>query len=108
MPLARRLALLAWARRSESWVVEDDYDSEYRYAGRPLTALNIACFPQTGLDLEILAEQDGATIFDGDGAVAGQGRDREDHGLGVGHEVVGRGETAGELAVLLWHRYANP
>lgn len=39
MSLARRLALLAWASRSGSWVLEDDYDSEYRYAGRPLAAL---------------------------------------------------------------------
>jgi GntR family transcriptional regulator/MocR family aminotransferase len=39
MSLARRLALLDWASRSGSWVLEDDYDSEYRYAGRPLAAL---------------------------------------------------------------------
>jgi GntR family transcriptional regulator/MocR family aminotransferase len=39
MSLTRRLALLAWASRSGSWVLEDDYDSEYRYAGRPLAAL---------------------------------------------------------------------
>lgn len=39
MSLARRLALLEWARRSDAWVLEDDYDSEYRYAGRPLAAL---------------------------------------------------------------------
>lgn len=39
MPLPRRLALLDWARRAESWIVEDDYDSEFRYAGRPLPAM---------------------------------------------------------------------
>lgn len=39
MPLARRLALLAWAQRTGAYVVEDDYDSEYRYAGRPVEAL---------------------------------------------------------------------
>ena len=39
LSLERRLALLAWAARSNSWIVEDDYDSEYRYTGRPLTAL---------------------------------------------------------------------
>ncbi len=39
MSLARRLALLEWASRSGAWVLEDDYDSEYRYAGRPLAAL---------------------------------------------------------------------
>lgn len=39
MSLARRLALIDWARRQDAWIVEDDYDSEYRYAGRPLAAL---------------------------------------------------------------------
>jgi GntR family transcriptional regulator/MocR family aminotransferase len=39
MTLSRRLALLDWARRAGAWVVEDDYDSEFRYAGRPLAAL---------------------------------------------------------------------
>jgi GntR family transcriptional regulator/MocR family aminotransferase len=39
LSLARRLALLEWARRADAWVVEDDYDSEFRYAGRPLAAL---------------------------------------------------------------------
>jgi len=36
---ARRVALLAWARRREAWIFEDDYDSELRYSGRPLAAL---------------------------------------------------------------------
>jgi GntR family transcriptional regulator/MocR family aminotransferase len=39
MSLSRRLALLDWARRANAWVVEDDYDSEFRYAGRPLAAM---------------------------------------------------------------------
>ena len=39
MPLARRLALLDWARSHRSWIIEDDYDSEYRYHGKPLPAL---------------------------------------------------------------------
>jgi GntR family transcriptional regulator/MocR family aminotransferase len=39
MSLARRLALLEWARTADAFVLEDDYDSEYRYAGRPLAAL---------------------------------------------------------------------
>jgi GntR family transcriptional regulator/MocR family aminotransferase len=39
MSLARRLALLAWAGRARAFILEDDYDSEYRYAGRPLAAL---------------------------------------------------------------------
>ncbi len=39
MSLARRLELLAWAREAGAWILEDDYDSEFRYAGRPLAAL---------------------------------------------------------------------
>jgi GntR family transcriptional regulator/MocR family aminotransferase len=39
MSLPRRLALLDWAAHAGAWVVEDDYDSEYRYAGRPLPAM---------------------------------------------------------------------
>jgi GntR family transcriptional regulator/MocR family aminotransferase len=39
MPLARRLALLDYAARHAAFVVEDDYDSEYRYAGQPLETL---------------------------------------------------------------------
>lgn len=39
MSLSRRLALLEWARRSGAVIFEDDYDSEYRYAGRPVPAL---------------------------------------------------------------------
>ena len=39
MTAARRLALLRWARGGSRWIIEDDYDSEYRYASRPLAAL---------------------------------------------------------------------
>lgn len=39
MSMRRRLALLAWARREGAWIIEDDYDSEFRYAGQPLAAL---------------------------------------------------------------------
>jgi GntR family transcriptional regulator/MocR family aminotransferase len=39
MSLSRRLALLEWARARSAWVVEDDYDSEYRYEGRPIEAV---------------------------------------------------------------------
>jgi GntR family transcriptional regulator/MocR family aminotransferase len=39
MPLERRLLLLQWARRSGALIIEDDYDSELRYDGRPLSAL---------------------------------------------------------------------
>lgn len=39
LSLARRLELLEWAREADAWILEDDYDSEYRYAGRPLASL---------------------------------------------------------------------
>jgi GntR family transcriptional regulator/MocR family aminotransferase len=52
MSLPRRLALLEWARRSGALILEDDYDSEYRYSGRPLPALQ-------GLD------RDGLVLFAG-------------------------------------------
>jgi GntR family transcriptional regulator/MocR family aminotransferase len=39
MSLTRRLALLEWARARGAWVIEDDYDSEFRYVGHPLAAL---------------------------------------------------------------------
>ena len=39
MTAGRRLALLDWAVRHEAWILEDDYDSEYRYVSRPLGAL---------------------------------------------------------------------
>jgi len=45
LPLARRLALLDWANRGNSIIVEDDYDGEFRYDGQPLESLQ-------GLDQE--------------------------------------------------------
>jgi len=39
MSLERRVALLDWARRRRAWIVEDDYDGEFRYAGQPPTPL---------------------------------------------------------------------
>jgi GntR family transcriptional regulator/MocR family aminotransferase len=39
LSLPRRLALLEWASKNKAWIVEDDYDGEYRYVGRPLPAL---------------------------------------------------------------------
>jgi GntR family transcriptional regulator/MocR family aminotransferase len=39
MTLARRLDLLRWAERRKTWILEDDYDSEYRYASRPIASL---------------------------------------------------------------------
>jgi GntR family transcriptional regulator/MocR family aminotransferase len=45
LPLARRLALLEWARRTDALVIEDDYDGEFRYEEQPLQSLQ-------GLDSE--------------------------------------------------------
>ncbi len=39
MTMARRTALVEWARATKAWLLEDDYDSEFRYGGPPLTAL---------------------------------------------------------------------
>src|SRR5215469_12646013 len=39
LSMARRLALLAWARETGAWIVQDDYASEFRYSGRPLASL---------------------------------------------------------------------
>ncbi|MGE0121069.1 MAG: PLP-dependent aminotransferase family protein [Dongiaceae bacterium] len=39
MSVARRLALLDYARQVNAWIFEDDYDSEWRYSGRPLAAM---------------------------------------------------------------------
>ena len=39
LPLSRRLALLQWAQQTQTLIIEDDYDSEYRYSDRP-----ISCF----------------------------------------------------------------
>ena len=35
----RRLALIKWAERNDAWIIEDDYDSEFRYSGQQLTSL---------------------------------------------------------------------
>ena len=39
LPAERRAALLAWAERQRAWIVEDDYDGEYRYDRQPIGAL---------------------------------------------------------------------
>ncbi len=40
MSMPRRLQVLAWAREADCWLLEDDYDSEYRFIGRPVPALH--------------------------------------------------------------------
>ena len=39
MTLPRRLALLSWANRNRAYIIEDDYDSDFRFTGSPITAL---------------------------------------------------------------------
>ncbi|MBL8984804.1 MAG: PLP-dependent aminotransferase family protein [Gemmatimonadetes bacterium] len=39
LSLPRRLALLQWAATTGAWIIEDDYDSEFRYQGRPIASL---------------------------------------------------------------------
>src|SRR5215467_8442296 len=39
MSASRRLQLLDWAHRSASWIIEDDYDNEYRYESMPISSL---------------------------------------------------------------------
>ncbi|MFQ6722543.1 PLP-dependent aminotransferase family protein, partial [Bordetella pertussis] len=39
LPIGRRRQLLQWARRHDAWIVEDDYDGEFRYGQRPIDAL---------------------------------------------------------------------
>src|SRR5215470_11317856 len=39
LSLPRRLALLSWAAEAGAWIIEDDYDGEFHYSGRPLPAL---------------------------------------------------------------------
>lgn len=39
LPLARRVELLEWAAARRCWLIEDDYDGEFRFGGRPLAAL---------------------------------------------------------------------
>ncbi|GGH81302.1 GntR family transcriptional regulator/MocR family aminotransferase [Pullulanibacillus pueri] len=39
MPIKRRTALLKWAEMTEGYIIEDDYDGEYRYKGKPIPSL---------------------------------------------------------------------
>ena len=39
MPASRRSRLLGWAAAGERWILEDDYDSEFRYGGRPISSM---------------------------------------------------------------------
>ncbi len=39
LSLERRLALIEWANENRSWIIEDDYDSEFHYAGKPIACV---------------------------------------------------------------------
>ena len=39
MSISRRLQLIEFAKRNECWIIEDDYDSEFRYSGNPLPSV---------------------------------------------------------------------
>ena len=39
LSLERRIQILEWAQKENAWIIEDDYDSEYRYAGQPIAAM---------------------------------------------------------------------
>jgi GntR family transcriptional regulator/MocR family aminotransferase len=41
MSASRRLKLLEWAHRAGAWIIEDDYDSEYRYDSMPIASLDL-------------------------------------------------------------------
>ena len=40
MPISRRIELLNWANEGDRYIIEDDYDSEFRYSGKPIPALS--------------------------------------------------------------------
>jgi GntR family transcriptional regulator/MocR family aminotransferase len=40
LSLERRIALLRWAAQTKGWIIEDDYDSEFRYNGHPIAAIH--------------------------------------------------------------------
>jgi GntR family transcriptional regulator / MocR family aminotransferase len=58
MSLKRRLELLAWAAKNKMWIVEDEYDSEYRYTGPPVASLqsldNAGCVLYVGTLSKVL------------------------------------------------------
>ncbi|WP_139693530.1 PLP-dependent aminotransferase family protein [Sporolactobacillus terrae] len=39
MPIANRIQLLDWAKKHARWIIEDDYDGEFRYRGKPIPSL---------------------------------------------------------------------
>jgi GntR family transcriptional regulator/MocR family aminotransferase len=62
LSLARRLALLEWAATSGTYVVEDDYDSDFRYEGSPLVALSSLDRANTTIYLGTFSKSIGAGL----------------------------------------------
>jgi GntR family transcriptional regulator / MocR family aminotransferase len=91
MPPERRSALLAWAGETGAFVVEDDYDSEFRYDGLPLGALQ-------GMDREGRVIYAG-TLLEGDvsGAAAGLRRGAAVDDAGDGRGEGGDGHGIGDV-----------
>ncbi|WP_157090151.1 PLP-dependent aminotransferase family protein [Janibacter melonis] len=85
MPVARRLALVAWARAHGAVVVEDDYDGELRFTGEPVPAL--AALDRRG------GEDDGVVVTLGSFAKVLA------PGIGVGHALVPDGLRPDVLAL---------
>ena len=98
MPLERRLALLAWAARTNSWVIEDDYVSEFRYEGARQGPCRHARLLRQERELPELRARRGMVRGDrmagaghGSGG-GGAGQQRADRRAGQGYrrQVVGR------------------
>lgn len=66
MSLQRRLELLNWAEKANAWIIEDDYDSEYRYSGPPLTSLQgLSAGPTNGKGRVIYVGSFSKVLFPG-------------------------------------------
>ena len=96
MSLPRRIALLAWAERHDAAIIEDDYDSEFRYGGRPIEPLH-ARHERPGhlrrLAVEVHAAHPPAGLR-GDAAAAAQGRARGQVRDRLAHAAAGPGALA--------------
>ena len=76
MTLPRRQALLAWAERNNAAIIEDDYDSEFRFGGRPLEPLQTLDSRGAGHLCRLFLQDhasDSPAGFPGDTAVAAVG-----------------------------------
>jgi GntR family transcriptional regulator / MocR family aminotransferase len=63
MPIARRLSCLSWANKKENrYIIEDDYDSEYRFVGQPIKALYALDHQQKVIYLNSFSKSLGPTM----------------------------------------------